>query len=333
MEGCAMELALVSALRGKNLHCWQALLQSAGLTPEDAPEQTALLWDGEVLAAAGSRQGNVLKYLAVDPAYRGDGLLATVLTALRQEAFAQGHRHLFLYTKPENETMFLSLLFSPVASTDKVLLMEDRQDGIRHFLQSLPLDRDAKRVGAAVMNCDPFTRGHRYLIERAARDCDRLYVFVLSEDRGHFRAEDRLNMVRLGTADLKNVTVLPTGPYLISSATFPTYFLKDRDSALQVQCGLDIAVFAKHYAPHFGITHRYVGNEPLSAMTAQYNAALQAQLPQYGIAVHEMTRLETGDAPVSASAVRAALAAKDSDTVRSLVPQTTYDYLTKEALL
>lgn len=322
-----MDLELWPQLRGRKKSLWQQLLTQAGLTAEELPEQTALLWDGDTLAATGSRQGNLLKYLAVNDAYRGEGLLSTVLTALRQEAFRQGYQHLFLYTKPQNAQLFEQLLFYPVASTDNVLLMEDRRDGIQSFLNGLPVM--AEEAGAAVMNCDPFTLGHRYLIEEAAKRCKHLYVFVLSEDRGCFSAADRLHMVKAGTEDLDNVTVLPTGPYLISAATFPTYFLKDRDAAGQVQCQLDVAVFTRYFAPKFRIVHRFVGTEPLSAMTAGYNRILQKLLPEAGIRVTEIPRLEVDGEPVSASKVRQALSQKDWETVKNLVPRTTLQHLQK----
>ena len=324
-----MDIEVLSVLRGRKQKAWEQLLQKTGLTPEELPEQTALLWEGDDLAATGSRQGNILKYLAVDPAHQGEGLLASLLTALRQEAFQQGHRHLFLYTKPANEQLFLPLMFYPVAATDKVLLMEDKPNGVQSFLQTLPRTTAEGIVGAAVMNCNPFTLGHRYLVENAAKECDKLYIFVLSEDKSLFSAADRLAMVKAGTADLPNVTVLPTGPYLISSATFPTYFLKDREGAQQVQCLLDIAVFCKYYVPYFGINRRYVGTEPLSPMTGKYNEALKTHLPLKGIEVRELPRFAKAGTPVSARAVRAALAAGDWDTVRALVPQTTYAHLQK----
>lgn len=320
-----MELQLVRRLTGRKLAQWTALLEKTGLHGTPDGEATVLIYDGEALAATGSRQGNLLKYIAVDPAHQGEDLTARVLTALRQDAMEAGHRHLFLYTKPQNERMFSSLFFYPIAKTDQVLLMENRQGGIASFLSGCPVQPVSGKIGAAVMNCNPFTLGHQYLVETAAKQCDRLYIFVLSEDKSRFSAKDRLEMVRLGTAHLPNVTVLPTGPYLISSATFPTYFLKDREQAGNVQCLLDIEIFAKYYAPHFGITHRFVGTEPLSPMTGQYNEALKAHLPQHGITVTEIPRLETQNAPISATAVRQAL--DEGTDLRHLVPDTTYQYL------
>lgn len=322
----------VSRLTGTEKKCWLQLLQKAGLTPDEAVGQTVLVWENDTLIATGSRQENILKCIAVDKAYQGEGLLATVLTQLRQEAFREGHRHLFLYTKPANEFLFRSLAFYPVAATGDVLLMEDKKDGIHAFLQSLPV-ADGKTAGAAVMNCDPFTLGHQYLIETAAAECDRLYIFVLSEDKGRFSTFDRLEMVKRGTAHLPNVWVLPTGPYLISSATFPTYFLKDRDGAGEAQCRLDMEIFCKYFAPHFGITRRYVGTEPLSALTRQYNEALAEALPPRGIALRQVSRLEKNGIPVSAGAVREALASGDAGALALLVPETTLAYLKTQNLI
>ena len=322
-----MDIELHSPLRGAKVNIWRDFLAKANLDVQDDALQTVLVWDGEMLIATGSRTGNLLKYIAVDPARQGEGLLAKVLTALRQEAFREGHSQLFLYTKPRNEPLFADLMFYPVAQTGDVLLMEDRRDGIGQFIRQLPAGEHTGKVGAAVMNCDPFTLGHQYLVETAAKACDHLYIFVLSEERGHFSASDRLEMVRRGTAHLNNVTVLPTGPYLISSATFPTYFLKDRDQADRIHCQLDVEIFARHFAPAFSIKTRFVGTEPLSPLTQQYNVILKSQLPSRGIGVVEIPRLTQGNVPVSASAVRAALKAGDRQAVKNLVPQTTFAYL------
>ena len=322
-----MDIELHSPLRGAKVNIWRDFLAKANLDVQDDALQTVLVWDGEMLIATGSRTGNLLKYIAVDPARQGEGLLAKVLTALRQEAFREGHSQLFLYTKPRNEPLFADLMFYPVAQTGDVLLMEDRRDGIGQFIRQLPAGEHTGKVGAAVMNCDPFTLGHQYLVETAAKACDHLYIFVLSEDQGHFSASDRIEMVRRGTAHLNNVTVLPTGPYLISSATFPTYFLKDRDQADRIHCQLDVEIFARHFAPAFSIKTRFVGTEPLSPLTQQYNVILKSQLPSRGIRVEEIPRLTQGNVPVSASAVRAALKAGDRQAVKNLVPQTTFAYL------
>ena len=322
-----MDIELYPSLRGSKKNIWRTFLANVGLDTDESVEQTALVWDDDILIATGSRQGNLLKCIAVDPARQGEDLLAKVLTTLRQEAFKEGHRHLFLYTKPSNAHLFSGLLFYPVAQTADVLLMEDQKNGIKDYIQSISPLKHFENAGAAVVNCDPFTLGHQYLIETAAKECEHLYVFVLSEDKGHFPAADRIELVRRGTAHLSNVTVLPTGPYLISSATFPTYFLKNRDQAEQVHCQLDVEIFTRYFAPAFSIKCRYVGTEPLSALTNQYNEVLKTTLPQHGIGLVEIPRLEKDGTPISASAVRSALENGDWATVKSLVPPTTFTYL------
>lgn len=322
-----MDVELSGCPQGRKRELWTEFLTRAELEPDLQVERTLLVWDQDELIATGSRQGNLLKCIAVDKARQGEGLTATVLTGLRQDAFQNGYSHLFLYTKPKNRYMFSSLFFYPVAQTEQVLLMENRKNGIQAFLDGLPVEETGGTVGAAVMNCNPFTMGHRYLIETAAAECDRLYVFVLSEDRSRFSAKDRMEMVKRGTAHLPNVTVLPTGPYLISSATFPTYFLKEREKAARIQCQLDIQIFTKYFVPKFGITRRYVGTEPLSPMTNQYNEALRENLPASGIELREIPRVEQSGVPVSASAVRDLLDRGAWEEIRQIVPETTYAYL------
>lgn len=322
-----MDIEISGRPTGRKERLWADFLKRTDLQADENLEQTVLVWDEGELIATGSRQGNVLKCIAVDPFRQGEGLTATVLTALRQEAFAAGHRHLFLYTKPKNKLQFSSLFFYPVAQTDKVLLMENKPRGIQSFLDTLPTALPGQKIGAAVMNCNPFTLGHQYLIETASKQCDHLYIFVLSEDKSQFSAQVRMELVKKGTDHLDNVTVLPTGPYLISSATFPTYFLKDRDQAQTVQCVLDIEIFTKYFVPRFGITHRFVGTEPLSAMTDLYNQALLEHLPQKGVEVQLIPRKETGGEPISATKVRSLLGTDQEELLQTLVPKTTFEYL------
>lgn len=328
-----MDAELTGCLSGQKKKLWQALLARCGLQADEGWDSTVLLWEDGELIASGSRQGNLLKCIAVEESRQGEGLTATLITHLRQDAFRNGFRHLFLYTKPQNRHQFSSLFFYPIAQTPQVLLMENERDGIRRFLNATTPVSAPGTVGAIVMNCDPFTGGHRYLIEKAAAECDHVYVFVLSEDKGHFSAADRFQMVKLGTEDLSNVTVLPTGPYLISSVTFPTYFIQDREQAKAIHCQLDVEIFCKHYAPHFGITRRYVGTEPLSPTTEQYNRILQQALPTRGIELRVIPRVSRNEQPISASHVRKALLLGDTEQISKLVPDTTYRYLLQHDLL
>lgn len=328
-----MDIELLHELPEAKRRQWVGLLARCGLEPDAGVQTTALIWAEDRLIATGSRQDNILKCIAVDPAHQGEDLTAALLTQLRQDAFSHGLRQLFLYTKPRNRMMFSSLFFYPVAQSEQVLLMESRKNGVRDFVRALEAPRTEGTIGAVVMNCNPFTLGHRYLIETAARECDWLYVFVLSEDRSLFPAADRLALVKAGTAELSNVTVQPTGPYLISSATFPTYFLKEQDSAAELHCGLDIEIFTRYFVPPLGITRRYVGTEPLSPVTNRYNEALARLLPEKGVELRLLPRMEQGGEPISASRVRALLHTGEKARLQALLPETTLRYLEKQGLI
>ena len=224
----------------------------------------------------------------------------------------------FLYTKPKNARLFRSLGFFPVAETADMLMMEHRRGGVERYLASLPA-HDGES-GAVVCHANPFTRGHRHLVEYAAARCPHLYVFVLSEETGDFPAADRLELVRRGTEDLPNVDVVPGGDYIISRATFPAYFLQGDPE--QARCDLELTLFGKRIAPALGITRRFVGQEPYSPVTARYNRRMQALLPRWGISVTEIPRLEG----ISASRVRQLLRQGRLDDIQPLVPETTYAY-------
>jgi [citrate (pro-3S)-lyase] ligase len=179
-------------------------------------------------------------------------------------------------------------------------------------------------AGAIVMNCNPFTKGHRHLIERAAREVGRLYIFVVQEDKSEFPFETRMEMVKAGTSDIENAVCLPSGQYVLSAMTFPEYFSKDANRDVTVDCSADITIFADKIAPCLGITKRFVGNEPFDPVTRQYNGAMKDILPAHGIEVVEYERFETDGVAVSASAVRKLLAVGRLDEVRNFVPDTTY---------
>ena len=328
-----MNIELTQKLQGSKLDKWKIFLSKAHLSPDSQTDSTALIWENDEIIACGSRFGNLLKCIAVDEHHRGEDLTASVLTTLRQDAFQNGYSHLFLYTKPENKLLFSSLFFYPIAQTDNVLLMENKKGGIDEFLSSLPHEKSGGKVGCIVMNCNPFTLGHRYLIETASRECEKIYIFVLSEEQSRFCAKDRMEMVKRGTADLDNVTVLPTGPYMISTATFPTYFLKEASDVSKVQCSLDIEVFTKYFVPHFSITHRYVGSEPLCPVTNSYNRLLSEKLPKHNVALIEVCRKEQEGSPISASLVRKLIDDGNIEKTKKLLPKTTFEYLTANNLI
>ncbi|MBR2784225.1 MAG: [Firmicutes bacterium] len=288
--------------------------------------------DSDEIVGCGCCSGPILKCFAVDERLRGQNLMGQIISILVNNRFAAGYSRLFVYTKPENQPLFGGAGFHTVAATDRVAMMENWPGGPAQFTAKVKQEVPAGTcVGAAVMNCNPFTLGHRHLVEYAAGHCDLLYLFVVEEDRSVFPFADRLRLVQEGTADLTNVKVCPGGPYMISSATFPTYFLKKDDDAVVIQARLDLTIFAEKIAPALGVSKRFVGQEPVCPVTSKYNAVMQELLPAHGIEVCEIPRLETAEGVViSASTVRECLAGRRPDIdLRQLVPETTYRYLTQ----
>ena len=302
-------------------------LSAQGLRYEPG-DFTAVVRDTDgAVAATGSLAGRVLKCIAVDERLRGEGLTAPVMTALRSRAFAQGLRRLFLFTKPQNQGMFRDFGFYPISHTSDMLLMENTRNGISDFVASLDRGSQGGVHGAVVANCNPFTLGHRYLIERAAASCDVLHLFILSEDKSAVPADVRFALVRQGVSDLKNVLVHPTSDYLISSVTFPTYFLKDEQKAGEAAGRLDLTIFCDYFVPALSITCRFVGQEPFCPVTAAYNRLMHEMLPPRGVQVTEIPRLEKEGCAVSASRVRALWKEQKWDELRPLVPDATFRYL------
>ena len=185
------------------------------------------------------------------------------------------------------------------------------------------LNTTMQPTGCIVMNCNPFTLGHRYLIEQAAKQVERLYVMVVKEDCSLFAYTERKAMVEQGVADIENVSIIDGSDYAISRATFPTYFLKRLDDAADTQMLLDLDLFRRHIAPALGATVRFVGTEPTDQLTRRYNQLMHEALKD----VREINRLEKDGNAVSASRVRKAMEEGDMNTIRQLVPPTTLPYI------
>ncbi len=186
-------------------------------------------------------------------------------------------------------------------------------------------------VGAIVMNCNPFTLGHRYLVEQALDSVEALYLFVVEEDLSQFSFADRLMLVEEGVKDLRDrVKVMPSGKFIISSFSFAGYFSKECE-IVPPDSTTDLLIFASVIAPALNIRTRFVGEEPICAVTLSYNERMQLLLPDMGVAVRVIPRKEAAGAAISASRVRRALAENDLRSLKSLVPDTTYNYLTKRS--
>lgn len=218
-----------------------------------------------------------------------------------------------------------------VKKADYSLAMSDEVKQFVQELQRCKFAASTDRVGAIVMNANPFTAGHKYLIETASAQVEYLYVFVVEEDKSYFRFQDRMNMVERGTSDLKNVRVLPSGRYVLSASTMPEYFTKETRQDIVVCASEDLEIFGMYVAPALGITKRFVGEEPFDKVTCQYNEAMKRILPEYGIELICIERkADQEDRVISASRVRKLLREKRYEEIEKIVPQSTFLYLMEE---
>ena len=284
-------------------------------------------FEAETPLALGGIAGNAIRSLAVEESRQGEGILPALVTQLYQQMRESGISNVFVVTKPVYAPLFASLCFNELAQTQDAALLESSNTAFSRYLDKLP-----QAEGAVVMNADPFTLGHRFLIETASAQCKRLNVFVLSSGASHVPAAVRLRLVREGCRELANVQVVEGGDYIISGATFPDYFFKDKNEAALAYARLDATLFARRIAPACGISARFVGEEPLDPMTAAYNETLCAILPEHGTAVRVIPRKTIGTSPISASRVRALWREGRYDEIAPLVPETTLAYIRENPL-
>lgn len=340
----------------------EAFLKRNGLRFDDMHYYAAVTDDDGEMIAGGGLKGNVIKCVAVDDAHKGEAIANTLISHLIAHANEEGHSNVMLFTKPKNRQLFESLSFRLLAEAPEAVLMETGIGGINNMVEQLkkikeegevckennqeckkeektnlnittpqhlnpstpqPLTTTTPLRGVVVMNCNPFTLGHRYLIEQTAKQVERLFVMVVREDCSLFAYVERKAMVEQGVAHLENVTVIDGSEYAISQTTFPTYFLKRLDDAADTQMLLDLDLFRRHIAPALGATVRFVGTEPTDRLTRRYNQLMHEVLAD----VREIVRLEKKGNAVSASRVRKAMEQGDMSTIRQLVPPTTLPYI------
>lgn len=285
--------------------------------------------DNQEIIATGSYYQNTLRCLAIDERYQGEGLMNQIITHLVHQLYYQDVFHLFVYTKNESAHFFEQLGFHQLVQIENgITFLENKPKGFSQYLTTL--NRYKKESGskaALVMNCNPFTLGHQYLVETVAEKFDWVYLFLLEEDASVFPYTVRKNLVENGTAHLPNVMIVPTGHYIISQATFPGYFQKDEQSVIESQAMVDASIFMK-IAQHLGITNRFVGEEPYSQMTQLYNRMMTKvfQSSPLNLTIIERKQDATNQA-ISASKVRMAIKDDDWAFVKNSVPATTFEYL------
>lgn len=304
-------------------------LEKFSLKYEDV-DYTVVIRENNDIIATCSKKENILKCFAINENYQGLGLSNNLISKVTEQLFLEGKYHSFIFTKPENQFLFEGLGYKNIFTTDKVSLLESGNKNINSSLDKLKNDYKIdgnKEYAALVMNCNPFTLGHRYIVEMAAKENENVIIFVVEEDKSAFTFETRFKLIKEGTKDLKNVTAIPAGEYVISSATFPNYFLKKNDDELKEYTKLDCNIFGKYFVEKFNIKRRYVGTEPHCKVTNTYNISMQEILPKYNVEVKLINRKELQNDAISASKVRKLLKEGHIEKVKNLLPRASFDFL------
>lgn len=332
MENANLRQLVVGSYDYTSLKGVDAFLKKQDLRLDNNVEYITALVDKSGIAAVGAFDGKVLKCIAVDDKYKGMGLSNKIVSNLVSEEYVRGNTDLFVFTKPKNYKVFNDMGFYKIEEVkDKVILLENNPNGIKKYVQKLKDKRqDGKVISSIVLNCNPFTLGHKYLIEKASLESDVLHIFVVSEDKSAFPFEVRYSLVKEGTKHLKNVIIHKSGDYIISNATFPTYFIKKKSEAVKIHTVLDLKIFGKYIASSLGINRRFVGEETRDEVTKIYNDSMKKLLPEVGIEVIEVPRLCIKNEEVTASNVRKLLRKGSMAAVKELVPKVTYNFLNSE---
>lgn len=302
---------------------WTHFISENGLRQEDV-DYTLGIFDGsDTLIGTASLRGNIIKEVAIAPSARESSLTNTLLSRIISHAFEIGYDNVMIFTKPEYLDTFRSLSFHKIGSAPGVVLLESDPRGLSSYVKYLSDLHREGRNGVVVMNANPMTLGHKWLIEKASSQVDNLYVIPVSDNpRNEFSYGERVDILRRETNRLGNVTICEGSPYVISESTFPSYFLKEKSLAADTHIRLDLDIFASAIVPALQTSVRFAGSEPNDPLTLRYNELMGEILPQRGVEVVIFDRLIQNDQIVSASSVRKMMRSSGGYTqlARQVVP-------------
>lgn len=330
----------------------EMFLHTNGLRYDDVDYYAAIVDESsDEMIAGGGLKGSVIKCVAVADGHKGEAVANVIVSHLIAKANDEGCQCVKLYTKPDNRQLFESLSFRLIAESPNAILMETGVGGIEKYSEELRVKSEElgvkseelrvkneelkndesvvsnarKPIGVIVMNANPFTLGHRFLVEQSSELVERLYVVVVREDCSMFSYNERKAMVSQGVRDIGNVVVVDGSDYAVSAATFPTYFLKQLSDATDTQIILDLDLYRRRIAPALGATIRFFGSEPTDPLTRRYNELMHQQLGEEH--VHEIQRKQQEGSAISASRVRKAMMEGCIWDAIQLVPPTTIPYI------
>lgn len=297
---------------------------------EDVDASYVIRDAGDIIATVSVKK-NLIKFFYIDKEYQGEGLAIELINSALEDIISKGYRTYFVFTKAKNENIFTSLSMDVIEKTEDVVLLEGGFFKYADWIQNIKKDLDKDEYSAIVMNANPLTLGHEYLVDKALEEARDLIIFVLEEDASYFSAKDRYEIVKNHYHNNDRVHVYKSGPYIISRATFPTYFLKKDTDKLKVYTELDAKIFAKRIAKDLNIKKRYFGTEPIDKVTEKYNEMMKKILFEYGVESEFIERKKINDEYISASKLRDGIET-DFESIKKYLSQDVYEYLKERCL-
>lgn len=298
----------------------------------DNPERTAVVRDNGRIVGTGSVDGKVMKYFFIEEEYKGQGILANLYNALLNYLLDNNTLEHYVFTIPKNDYIFKGIGLREVVSTQRVVLFEGGFSSYDNWINSIKnkLNPNAITRGAVVANCNPMTKGHKHLIEYAKEKVDELIVFIVEENRSAFTTQERYSIVKDEYKDDDKVVVVLGGAYIISQATFPTYFIKKVDETTDIYTELDATIFAKKIAKDLQIDIRFVGDEPIDLLTAKYNENLRKSSEKNDLLLEKIDRIKDNGDYISASNVRRLIGQGRVEETYPIITESTKRFLESE---
>ncbi|MGL4970093.1 MAG: [citrate (pro-3S)-lyase] ligase, partial [Cetobacterium sp.] len=89
-------------------------------------------------------------------------------------------------------------------------------------------------------------------------------------------------------------------------------------------------ITAEHFCSKLNINTRFVGEEPYCKITQKYNETMIETFKNFNLNVSIIPRKEMGKKAISASRVRELIKKNELEELKTLVPQSTFEYLNSE---
>lgn len=300
-------------------------LKDNGLDFEENITKTFYIEENGFILGTISIYKNIIKCFAINPDYRNENYGGILISKVVNYFYENKIYHYLVYTKLEYLNTFISFGFNQIIATDTVCILESGTPNINEYLESLKkkieykfdIDINKADIGCLVMNCNPVTVGHLELIELAAKNHQYVLVFILEEDLSFFSYKERMTLLYLACNHLQNVVVIPSSSYIVSSLTFPNYFLRNEERKNKEWATTDALIFKNYFMKYLNIAKRYIGTES-KKMMIEYNNTLKDIL---GEKVEEIKRYQENGIEVSASIVRKLILEGNIEEASLLVPK------------